>query len=327
MWTRRQGLTRLDVVVISFPVLLLLLLFSSVLPVHLREDSSRARCASNLRQIGEAMKWYAQQNGGSLPRTRWDPMLRQTNSYTKPYAANPFAADGPLPNDVTASLYLLVRGGLLRPEVFLCPVAERGMRPRVAVTRPATLSNFPDPSCLHYSVADPFPDEVPVDAGYQWNPDSMLGDPDFALAADMNPGNVGDPLIGKLLLTSSDKEKKQGNSRNHGTSGQNVLYADGHVVFSDTPFAGARNDNIYTRAAGDPDHPPGPFPDQRSDTRDPFGKPTHVCDSVMLPVATIDPGNGPFRFLLVAGGCIVLVGLVVAFVIRRRKRRGRCMAG
>ena len=39
---------------------------------------------------------------------------------------------------------------------------------------------------------------------------------------------------------------KKGNSGNHGQEGQNVLYGDGHVDWSATPFCGMKQDNIYT---------------------------------------------------------------------------------
>ncbi len=40
--------------------------------------------------------------------------------------------------------------------------------------------------------------------------------------------------------------QRMANSRNHLKKGQNVLYADGHVTFVTTAFAGYNNDNIYT---------------------------------------------------------------------------------
>ena len=40
---------------------------------------------------------------------------------------------------------------------------------------------------------------------------------------------------------------KQGNSNNHDEDGQNVLYGDGHVEFTQNPFVGVQRDNIFAR--------------------------------------------------------------------------------
>jgi len=72
------------------------------------------------------------------------------------------------------------------------------------------------------------------------------------------------------------------NSNNHRNKGQNVLYADGHVEFSETPYCGAPRDNglrdhIYTAGAGD------------NGVCDESAMPVDDKDSVMLP--TDDPGG------------------------------------
>ena len=109
--------------------------------------------------------------------------------------------------------------------------------------------------------------------------------PEFALVADMNPGtrNLGSSRPNNVIGPKhDDPDKSAANSNNHTNRGQNVLYADGHVDFSDTPYCGATHstgirDNIYTAGAGDGG--------ACSDT----AMPVDEKDSVMLP--TDDPGG------------------------------------
>lgn len=75
-------------------------------------------------------------------------------------------------------------------------------------------------------------------------------DSTYAIAADMNPGlfpvdNSGDNPT--TIATNASRAMMQyGNSRNHGSQGQNVLYDDAHAGWQDNPFCGTGRDNIYT---------------------------------------------------------------------------------
>ena len=72
----------------------------------------------------------------------------------------------------------------------------------------------------------------------------------------------------------------QGNTRNHWErTGQNVLYADGHVESQIHPFVGVGHDNIYTFGAA-----AGTTGGEGIE-----GPPRTRDDSVLLPVATADP--------------------------------------
>jgi prepilin-type processing-associated H-X9-DG protein len=80
----------------------------------------------------------------------------------------------------------------------------------------------------------------------------------------MNPGDSGtggpkgDGTRPESVTTGSPPLDMQlGNSLNHSSEGQNVLYADGHVEWQSTPYGGENRgtnsntwlDNIYTVAA------------------------------------------------------------------------------
>jgi prepilin-type processing-associated H-X9-DG protein len=72
----------------------------------------------------------------------------------------------------------------------------------------------------------------------------------------MNPGTSNNGTNADNVMVASNATRQNivnANSNNHSGDGQNVLYADGHVDWSATPFAGsprpitgAPRDNIYT---------------------------------------------------------------------------------
>jgi prepilin-type processing-associated H-X9-DG protein len=217
-----------------------------------RESANRIDCASNLRQIGQAMAIYANENQGDRPRTISHD-TQDLTTYTGPVAQSgpqdPFrgtvgSADGnrPANNDVTAALFLLVRMQDLDTKIFTCP--SSGMQKDRLGGQPATHStNFTSHEHLSYSVATPYPHNNAIRQGHSWSTSQTA---DFAIAADLNPGSTSPTLL-TINFNSPGSDIRLANSRNHGGAGQNVLYADGRVEFRDTPLCGIQRDNIYTR--------------------------------------------------------------------------------
>jgi prepilin-type processing-associated H-X9-DG protein len=209
----------------------------------MRETSGRQRCPSNLRQIGQAILLYLNENKGQFPRTVYDPTVPPVWG-TGASSSEPFAGPlRPADNDVTAALFLLMRTQDITPAVFVCgstgvkedPLggAKDGARGR---------SNFTDwRGNLSYSLANPYAN---LDEPRRHHRVTKEGA--FPLAADMNPG-VGDDFDPTAATeTSNPVDLRRANSRSHQGVGQNVLYADGHVSFEDNPFCGVKRDNIYT---------------------------------------------------------------------------------
>src|SRR5947209_3338076 len=112
--------------IILIAVFLVACLLPSIRRTH--ESAHRVNCGSHLRQIGQAMVEYANANGGNFPRTRYDPNDATVRAYTGVAATQPFAADGPQANDVTAALYLLLRTQDIISAVFVCP-GTRAVKP------------------------------------------------------------------------------------------------------------------------------------------------------------------------------------------------------
>ena len=231
------------------------LLISIMLPslCASKERANRVKCASNLRQIGVGMRLYANDNKGQFPRTVMNTAGNLV-AFTRPDATDPFGDARPDNNDVTAALFLLVRNADLSPDVFLCPSSdgERGI-----LTVPATSrSNFGKKE-LTFGVAWPYPLTDLGQRGYKWKGGAF--DPTFAIAADISPGLVG-PNDTNLYAARFPDGVPQTTLRlmsslNHEREGQNCLFADGHVEWFTTPFAGVNRDHIYTSqaaAGGDP---------------------------------------------------------------------------
>jgi prepilin-type N-terminal cleavage/methylation domain-containing protein/prepilin-type processing-associated H-X9-DG protein len=225
------------------------------------ERARRVKCASNLNQIGHAFRLYGVRNEGGLPRT----ITEREGSF---FVANNTGFDQADPasagtNNVCSSLFLLLRDGDLDPKVFNCPSTEAepddfGGMPRTQ------RSNFTEiPRNLSYSYNVPFP-HLRAQWGYRYTDGAATylkltidGLPsDYALAGDMNPGNTGgspQDNVNGVKHNAPPGQIATANSNNHDGKGQNVLYGDGHVSWSETPFCGMSRpkvsfrDNIYTR--------------------------------------------------------------------------------
>jgi prepilin-type N-terminal cleavage/methylation domain-containing protein len=176
-----------------------------------RERANDLRCATNLTQIGSALLRYANDNHGYYPRTVHNPAA-PVCAGTNPASDNPFGPGGPKANDVSAALFLLVRNQGLPIGIFADPYTDEMDAAPDPATDLMSRSNLTDvEKNLSYSYANPYPDAAATARGFRLNNIINAG---YALAADKNPG------------TGAGK-----NSRNHEGRGQNVLYADFHVVW------------------------------------------------------------------------------------------------
>ena len=269
------------------------------------EASRRVKCASNLRQIGQALLLYGNENKGAYPATRRNRNLGGDPVFFPSWnAADPMKDDGPEINDVTAGLFLLLRTQDIEPWVFRCPSTDHtplvfgnaAVSDKKPVAKsPQEISNFPGPEYLSYSYGNPYPGVDAVGRGFKFNTSLPA---EFAVASDLNPG--GDVLAlatpamcppadmshendGDAWRTELTEKQKVLNSPNHKGEGQNVLYADGRVLWQLTPFSGlprpdGARDNIFTRHLVDA---------PKNESGDPIlGPPMDAFDSVLLPTAT-----------------------------------------
>jgi prepilin-type processing-associated H-X9-DG protein len=246
----RRAITYVEVLILIGVVALII---SIVIPTirRMRQTSGRLPCPSHLQQLGQALLLYANENKGSLPRTTYAPGPNPLPVWgTGTTASDPFAPDGPQPNDVSAVLFLLLRTQDITPEVFYCPsldgakIDDFGGGGNTAAAR----SNFTDVRRnLSYSIHNPYARDgaIPPEASDWWTSDMSAT---FAIAADRNPGTAGgDDNVLHPTVSSSATDMRRANSRNHDREGQNVLYGDGHVEFHQNPFVGVERVLRLTR--------------------------------------------------------------------------------
>jgi prepilin-type N-terminal cleavage/methylation domain-containing protein len=219
------------------------------------DQGNRLKCMANLRQLGAAFQAYslAEPNGG-FPRTEYDPKKKLQLDKAGYRVRDSFGDRQYVgENNVPACLFVLMKTQKLPPAAFVCPATDAQPYPE-DVRESSNWKSIPEQ--MTYSVAAAYP------AGgtarpLQWK--NTLG-PEFAIMADINPGTRGGVAPPNNVVgpphTASKAQMAAANSNNHRNAGQNVLYADTHVEFWTTPYAGqfradGIRDHIYTAGAGD----------------------------------------------------------------------------
>jgi prepilin-type N-terminal cleavage/methylation domain-containing protein len=300
----RRGFSAVELLVVVGILVILISIFVPYI-LKIRETDHRVQCANNLRGLFSGLSQYAALNNGNYPRVVYNELNDPSGytCYTGADGGNPFAKNSSVqPNDVTASLWLLVRLQFNKPQDFICPSTRDDADPLEDATGHSIpvdrRGNFRGPNNLSYSYASPFS----AASGYQLNDTRRA---DFAVMADKNPGvgNGSDVTAASDIVDDATDQQRaafaRANSHNHGRAGQNVLYADSHVEFRATPYCGATDvnhpewrDNIYTVLAAKPVEKGQNPPANGNGVAGTNVGPAWPFDSYLVPTAT-DPVAGP----------------------------------
>jgi prepilin-type processing-associated H-X9-DG protein len=175
-------------------------------------------CEDNQGRIGAAMLKYAHEHDGALPAAEGSGRRWMEGDGVEKPASN------------SVALFKLVRDEYEKPAVFQCPAVGHG-----------------DTFRLQGWMQD-FPKAEHVDYSYQ----HMVGPnvrrravaPADALAEVLAVLGDRNPLFDERGRFRPDRSNARA-SDNHDNTGQNVLYLDGHVRWSETPDAGVNGNNIW----------------------------------------------------------------------------------
>lgn len=176
-----------------------------------RRVNDISQCASQIGQIGTAMVAYGNSNNDQLPTAateadRWLPGERAVSN--------------------SSALFRLVRGGYAGQMSFVCPASESA-QPFV-VTR--NMTDFPGAGNVHYSY------QHSLSRPLSWSDPKVAASAGrMAILADATP-----------FYREGRFDTSGGSvSSNHASTGQNILYLDGHVGWARLSQAGLNGNHIY----------------------------------------------------------------------------------
>ena len=204
-----------DMIAVAASIMFLLIISQPSMR-YMRDMSRRQQCADQMARIGSASEQYSQSNAGQLP-------------YVSAPAGSPWWQQK---NENNRNNMVLVRKGYLPERVLQCPGARLTIRISPQTAR--QLQEFSE-SPVNYSFR-----LVPDASRANWKisgPIMADKNPLFAERANFHQG---------ALDLGSDSSLRYINSPNHNRQGQNVLYRDGSVQFSDKRQLDGDLDDIFT---------------------------------------------------------------------------------
>ncbi len=306
---KKKGFTLVELLVV---IAIIAMLMGILMPAlaRVRFIAQRVVCGTHLSGFGKSMLTYANDYEQKYPRaggrdSYWGPLLGTEgwdSSSVPPPVPPPgqigaFGAMEDVGATIGSCLFLLIKYADAGTRIFICggdTLAEefdlQDYQPNTVYKQDITEAwDFGGNPAKHYSYAYQVPFGTIETSYYPLTPYSesdmaIMADRSPYLALELDPPPPATPIY--YVYPGSREEEKFGNSQNHRSEGQNVLFNDGHVKYEEKPYCGADRDNIYTtlpkvsivpKEAGD--DPPSCFED---DPANQIILPRSKIDSILI---------------------------------------------
>ncbi|MCE5327989.1 MAG: type II secretion system GspH family protein [Planctomycetaceae bacterium] len=239
---RRRAITLIELLVV---IAILAILVAILVPVFIGviESSRRAKCTSNLKNIGKGVHESAADNGQAIPgfdsaTTQWRRIGHYNNT---PTSLNMDDGTRPLfmlmyiPSGATAKAV-----NYAAPAAFVCPSVTTAKPDPIGYS---TQVGFTSPFNISYSVQH----QIRVSVTGRL---TLTGVPQRPICADKNPlmfYGGGTSTAGGTTFYGMDPTTAAhtANSVNHKSVGQNVLLLDASVSWRTTPVIPGGTDNMW----------------------------------------------------------------------------------
>jgi len=268
---KKRGFTLIELLVV---IAIIALLVSILMPAlaKAREAARRIVCATQSRDVGLAIALYMNEFKGS------GPIAGAPGTFGSGVVWTGDPADE---GSVSACLYLLIKYEDLVPKVFICGSSDDFEMDSTLIPPGGDwtdLPDFPDETCMSYSYAHPwlFPLDDTASAALALLADKSnaydTDDGSYDTTAGAGPvmaGSTAEEVL-RCDCTDSADIDAHANTSNHDTQGQNVMFADIHVKWSNNPMVGMANDNVYTRSGNNLEYGrlKGPWGDAAPEPKD-----------------------------------------------------------
>ncbi len=250
---RNRAFTLVELLVV---VGIIALLLGILLPAlgEAREIASRVHCASNLRGLHGGMFIYAQDQNGRYPVAGKATAAGTAVGFSFDDRSRDDVTADELKDNVTASLWVLVREGRVNAKSFVCRSSD-DVHDKLLDSGGNSVPlkhtwDFADRRNLSYSPVNMYH----ASQRTRWS--HRLSSSDVVMGDNNNATGTG------VLHTrerndgaTNDEIETLENSRNHGGAGQVFVYGDGHAAFSQDPFVGRSGDNVYANDTAGPGQP------------------------------------------------------------------------
>ncbi len=307
---KKKGFTLVELLVV---IAIIAMLMGILMPAlgRVRFIAQRVVCGTHLSSLGKSMLTYANDYDQKYVRgggkdSWWGPLSGSEGWDSRslpppdPPPGQPGAFGGWTNCSATigSCLYLLVKYADAGTRIFICGgdtlAREFNLQdyPGHTVYKNDTTeawdfggpsNTIGNPPAQHYSYAYQSPFGTIETTYYPLTP---YADSDMAVMADRSPYLVLETDATALIYWygGTKEEEKRGNSTNHRSEGQNVLFNDGSVRYEEKPYCGADRDNIYTMQTATTPKECGAVPPACFEA----GPPTPASPSLAVPQSKTD---------------------------------------